>query len=183
MDQKYMNQTAIKSYCDDRLTEIRDVAKNGNPTGFLCIAAFVDLLAKLAAGRDQKGDGYKALVTNYFPDAYKNFTYRSGHKDLPAQFYSIFRCGILHAFSLFPDRPNRNGAKASTIVISHDGKDEGNTYTHMSNYNDKGFDAALLIADDLCNDLSSAIQTMFTDTSVQANAEIWVRQQPPIKGI
>jgi hypothetical protein len=178
-----MNHSAIKTYCEDRLKEIREVSKNGTPTGFLCVAAFVDFLAKLAAGCDQKRNGYKSLITAYFPDGYKNFTFSSGDKDLPAQFYSVFRCGILHGFSLFPDRPNRNGTKVRTIVISHDGKDGSNTYAHLSNYTDKGFDAALLLADNLCDDLASAIQSMFTYTSVQANAENWVRQQPPIQGI
>ena len=178
-----MNHVEIKQYCSDRLAEIRKVAQDGTPTGFLCLAAFVDFLAKLAAGKDKQSDGYRDLITNYFPDAYKNFVYKSGDKDLPAQFYSVLRCGILHGFSLYPDRPNRNGSKARTIVISHDGNDDGKTYTHLSNYSDKGFDAALLIADKLCDDMSSTIQKMFTYTSVQANAEKWVKKQPPIKGI
>lgn len=178
-----MNHTEIKKYCEDRLIEIRKVSQDGSPTGFLCLAAFVDFLAKLAAGKDEKSKGYKDLITTFFPDAYKNFVYNSGDKDLPTQFYSVLRCGILHGFSLYPDRPNRNGSKVRTIVISHDGKDGRKPYKHLSNYAEKGFDAALLIADKLCDDMSSAIQKMFTYTSVQANAEQWVKKQPPIKGI
>ena len=178
-----MNHTDIKKYCEDRLGEIRKVAQDGTPTGFLCLAAFVDFLAKLAAGDDNKREGYIDLITNYFPDAYKNFTYKSGDKDLPAQFYSVLRCGILHGFSLYPDQANRNNSKVRTIVISHDGKDGGKTFTHLSNYTNKKFDAALLIADKLCDDMSSAIQKMFTYTTVQVNAEKWVKKQPPIKEI
>lgn len=178
-----MNHTDIKQYCEDRLCEIRKVAQDGTPTGFLCLAAFVDFLAKLAAGKDNKRNGYMKLIAKYFPDSYKDFAYKSGDKDLPTQFYSVLRCGILHGFSLYPDRPNRNNSKARTIVISHDGNDDGKMYAHLSNYTDKGFDAALLIADNLCDDMSSAINSMFADKSVQANAEKWVKNQPPINGI
>jgi len=178
-----MDHIQIKQYCEARLSEIRKVAQDGTPMGFLCLAAFVDFLAKLAEGKDKKRTGYKDLISNYFPVTYKNFRFSSDDKDLPDQFYHVFRCGILHGFSLYPDQANRSSKVVRTIVISHDGKEGGKTYSHLDNYTDRGFDAAILIADKLCDDINTAIQTMFTYTSVQANSENWVRKQPPIQGI
>jgi hypothetical protein len=121
----------VQSYCEARIKEIRNILQDGTPMGFLCVASFVDFLSKLAKGEDKKKTGYKDLIKYYFPKGYTSFIYKSGESDLPDQFYHVFRCGILHSFSLFPDKPNRAGTTARTIVISHDGKTMAN-HTHIS---------------------------------------------------
>ncbi len=179
-----MDHIEIKKYCKDRITEIKSVAQNGNQTGFICIAAFVDFLAKISEGEDKGREGYKRLIREYFDPRYKQFTYSSGDADLPDQFYHIFRCGILHSFSLYPDRNNRRSSKVRTIVISHTGIDsDGDSFAHLQGYTKSGLDAAVLIANDLCDDISSAIDKMFASTSIQSNSEKWVLCQPPIKGL
>jgi hypothetical protein len=179
-----MNHSQIKQYCLDRLNEARPIIVNGTPWGFLCLAAFIDFLAKLAKNVDAKGPGYKDFFKAH-AHAYADFRYANGAQDLPEQFYHVLRCGICHSFSLKPDaQALGQGGREKSIHISHDGlDDDGTAYAHLSNYTKKGCDAAVLLGGSLCDDLTKLVCDMFSDVTVQTNAEAWVKDHPPINGI
>ena len=61
--------------------------------------------------------------------------------------------------------------------------DDGTAYEHLSNYTKKDHDAAVLLGGSLCDDLTKLVCDMFNDATVQANAEAWVKDHPPIMGI
>jgi len=176
----------IKTYCQNRLSELFPILTGGTPWGFLCLSSYVDFLAKLESNNDGKQKGYKQFFSKWFPKEYTEFTYSSGKQDLPEQFYHVFRCGLCHSFSLVPDSvAKKKGGRIKSISISHDGIDEidGTLYTHLSNYTKNGHDSAILIGGDLCKDLSVVIDNMFKDESVQRNSEAWVSKFPPINSL
>ena len=181
-----MTHAEIRSYCLARLSELRPIIVGGTPWGFLGLSAYVDFLAKLAWDADLKSPGYKDFFKLCFPDRYSDFTYASGRKDLPEQFYHVLRCGICHSFSLVPDAQSQsNGGRYRSILISHDGIDEsdGRAYAHLSGYRKAGMDAAILVGGTLCDDLVRVVDKMFLDSSIQQNAESWVSKFPPIASI
>jgi hypothetical protein len=180
-----MTHQQIKAYCLARLNEAKPIITNGTPWGFLCVAAYVDFLAKLAWNKDEKSKGYKDFFKLCFPDSYNNFTFSGGQKDLPEQFYHVLRCGICHSFSLVPDVMSQSsGGRSKSVIISHDGLDtDGTAYSHLDNYTKHGYDAAILLGGNLCDDLTQVVCNMFSDHSIQSNAEAWVAAFPPIGGI
>lgn len=177
-----MTYQQIEAYCLERLSEAKEIS---SPWGFLCVASFVDFLAKLSTNADQKSPGYKQFFSQWFPSSYVNFTYANGQQDLPEQFYHVLRCGISHSFSFYPDALSiSKGGRVRSVLITHDGQDDdGTVYSHLANYTKNGFDSAILIGGTLCNDLGTVIQNMFVDSTVQANAEQWVIKHPPIGAI
>jgi len=175
--------TEVKSYCDSRLGEIRSVIRVSPAFGFVCMAAFVEFLSKLYSGKDGKADGYIDFIRETFPPKYISCRFNSGDYDLPDQIYKTFRCGMLHAFSLTPDEPNRGSNKVRTIVISHDGKYGEKQYKHLDKFQENGFDAVVLIADDFCNDIQLAMNKFLTDSSYYNKVTGRIKQQPPLSSI
>jgi hypothetical protein len=178
-----MTHEQVKHYCLNRLTEIREIMKLRNPWGFVCAAAFIDLLSKINKGTDEKRAGYKDFIIEWLPDTYKTFQYANGENDLPYQLYHIFRCGILHSFSFSPTMTDKDARKQSVIIAHECQKDSGDYYKNLENYNKNGMDAAIIIAENLCDDLNYAIDNMFKDKNVQRNSEKWVKNSPLIDTI
>jgi hypothetical protein len=116
-----MTLQEAEAYFRLRIDELKQMIPAGTPWVFLCGTAVIEYLSKLAVGKDDGGRGFKKFVTDYMPDGYRNFKYKSGADDLPLQLYHILRCGIVHSFSLIPD-PNatRNKGRIRSVVLSHD---------------------------------------------------------------
>jgi hypothetical protein len=59
------------------------------------------------------GGNYINFVSTYFPEEYRDFSYKDGKKDLPDQMYSLLRNGLVHNFSFLPRVPPMGKAKCS----------------------------------------------------------------------
>lgn len=179
----------VKDYCESRLQEIREINKGYScPSAFVCIAAFIGFLSRLAFGTNlaQTGSDHSCFCTfvrKYMPPKYN---------PVSELLYKTFRCGLVHAMSFDPEitdsravylAHNRGGTHGyAKLAITHDtnlcslcsgGQLQKDTQTGMY----------VLVADVLCDDLSSAIDNMFKDQAVRNNSEEFVRVQRPIQGI
>jgi hypothetical protein len=185
----------VKDYCIKRLDEIRGINEGHPcPSAFVCIAAFMGFLSRLAFGTNIKGDHkdgewFKKFIQCYMPAKYhaKNFA-----QDQQSLMYNIFRCGIVHAMS-FDCEISENRTtylaeqdwqmrKAPQLFIAHD--------SNLSPYCDgerlKDFgkpNSYVLVASVLCDDLRKAINKMFESNSVKANSVEFVHVQRPIRGV
>ena len=178
----------VKDYCEKRLEEIRDI--NGShpcPSGFVCIAAFIAYLSRLAFGTNVKtdrhdGEWFKRFVGDFMPPKYHD------HADL---MYRTFRCGILHSMS-FDDEIDGN---RTVYLASNGGGTTGNSalaITHNMAFaplcsgntliKDSTTNAFVLVADVLCADVEAAIIAMFKNVAVQKNCEEFVACQRYITG-
>lgn len=179
----------VKAYCENRLEEIKAINKNHPcPSGFVCIAAFIAYLSRLAYGTNVRtdrhdGEWFKRFIRDFMPAKYHN------HDDL---MYRTFRCGILHSMS-FDDEIEEDRA---AYLASHVGGTTG--YAPLAITHDMAFapmcsgsaliretttNAFVLVADVLCNDIKFAITEMFKNVAVQKNSEEFVACQRYITGI
>ena len=195
MKKKIETWMEVKEYCFDRLEEIRRI-NDGHPcpSAFVCIAAFMGFLSRLAYGtnsaKDHKdGQWFKDFVTNFMPQKY------SPQADL---MYSTFRCGIVHAMSFDLEIPrayagtrsdylesiggvNRPAAK---LAITHDARFislcGGGELLQYEKDGKKG--PYVLVASVLCDDIAMAIDKMFGENEIQENSTWFIQVQRLITG-
>lgn len=177
----------IKDYCQQRLAEIRRINEQFScPSGFVCIAAFMGYLSRLAYGTNEKSDHSDGKWFKQFVDYFMPSKYR-GHGDL---MYNTFRCGILHSMS-FDDEisdARMNYLKqiggATTgypdLAISHDAGKYCVFCQGAQLQTLPGTQTYVLVASVLCDDIDRAIETMFSDSSVRLNMEAFVACQRSI---
>jgi hypothetical protein len=184
-----MTNADLLPYCLARLDELQPIVEEGNPWGFVCLASFVDFLSKLAEGEDKGGDGYKSLIEVYYPQAYRDFRYTLTTDRLHVQMYHVFRCGLLHSFSLYPDvakytKPGTTyPGRPRSVLLTHDGLDStGKKFAHLSLYSDAaaGLDAAILIASDFLSDTRQATADLLSTSATVSTAMKWVSLCPPV---
>jgi hypothetical protein len=179
-----MELEKARQYFEARATALRDMCASGDPFVFLCGTAVIEYLSKLAVGSDGKRAGFKQFIVDYMPEGYRNFTYRSGDRDLPLQMYHILRCGIIHSFSFKADgRAEDAGGRDHSIGLSHN-LSEG----HLVNFSKgKALDACCLNADEFVNDIRTGMTKLFNAAAnsrpTQENVEKWLQQHPPIEWI
>jgi hypothetical protein len=143
-----------------RLAQLRDMKPS--PWPFLCAAAMLEYLAKMAIG---KGRGpYKDFVRNYMRKEYREFQFVNGDTDLPEQIYHVLRCGIVHSFSLTPDLKDYPKGRNKSIVIAH----EGNHLSRFTGWGGHFEDAVLLVFEDFANDIGAALDKVFSDAASDA---------------
>ncbi|MBL7234894.1 hypothetical protein [Komagataeibacter oboediens] len=117
----------FKSYMLERFLELERDSR-GTAWDFVGLSVSLDYLASLTkihvidqrTGKlkCQSGSEYfTSFINNFFPEAYSQFTYRCGSKDLPEQMYRILRCGLAHAFSLYGEPSGRG--RTGSIMIGH----------------------------------------------------------------
>ena len=184
-----MNWQDIQRYCLDRLDEIRDINRSHHcPSSFVCIAAFMGFLSRLAYGDNVQrsvsdGVAFKAFVSNFMPQQYKD------HEE---ELYKTFRCGIVHAMSFDPeykDIPSKL-AELSTggrmgnapIAITHAPTNSLPT-PYATVATSVSGSILTLNAFDVCDDIETSIKTMFANPVYRNNAEQFVACQRPIQGI
>lgn len=188
-----MDKKEIERYFKARVKEVQRILKDGPPWGFLCAAAFLDCLSKLVAGQDNKAKGYKHFVKDYLAKinpAYASFKYKNGATNLPEQLYHVFRCGIIHSFSLVPDQQSLNsGGRSRSIVLCHRKESKRKHLPHLSRYSaGKISEAAVFVAEDFGKDLKKVVKLIFSpqvktiDPQITKKMKKWVYQQPPIMG-
>ncbi len=188
-----MKKKEIEGYFKARVKEVQRILEDVTPWGFLCAVAFLDCLSKLVAGSDKKAPGYKAFVRNYLQavnSKYNTFRYNDSTVSLPDQMYHVFRCGIIHSFSLIPDQQSlRKGGRPHSIRLCHQKEAKAKNISHLSHYS-KGAttDACLFVAEDFGKDLEKVVRLIFSSKAKAIDADItkkmkqWVSQHPPISG-
>jgi hypothetical protein len=156
-----------------------------------CSAAFLEYLAKLSDGADTGGPGYKNFVTTWLArvrPAYASFRYRGGQADLPDQMYHVLRCGIVHSLSAIPDaRARAKGGRDRSIILCHRAESQQRTMPHLSNYSTPQIpDAAVFVAEDFVDDISSVVEIMFTEavpgSALERCMDTWLGQYPLLSG-
>jgi len=79
---------AHRHFCD-MLQKLRNMEPS--PWPFLCAAAMLDYLAKMAIGSGKSA--YKQFIRQYMKPEYRDFQFANGDRDLPEQVYHVLRCG------------------------------------------------------------------------------------------
>ena len=173
----------IQEYCENQLEVIRQI--NGDkrfqtPVSFVCIAAFIGYLSRLAYGKNCIHDSDSQIYTRFVTEILG--CVKNDYKAIANDLYFVFRCGIVHSMSFKPPC----GAKEPicNIAISHDPKTQWNVNRCFYRHTDQIGDVyTVLNADDLISDLSKAILQMFADATLRQHAIDFANKQPPIKGI
>ena len=184
-----MNWKDIQKYCLDRLDEIRDINLSHQcPSSFVCIAAFMGFLSRLAYGDNVQrsisdGTAFKDFVSTFMPQQYK------GHEE---ELYKTFRCGIVHAMSFDPeykdiqtrmaDLSSGGRTGAASIAITHSSASPQSPQYATISCSTTG-SSMTLNALDLCDAVKKAIKTLFANPTYCKNAEEFVACQRPIQAI
>lgn len=176
-----MDHKDLKKYCIDRLNEIEAINHYSHtPSAFVCIASFISFLSELAYGtnerNDKTGKKYRDFVARYLPKY-------AMYKD---EFYSTFRCGIVHSMTLYKQIKGKRSAKSKiqlpTIVITHDLNYAKQNV--VQKYTKNGFNAIIIHAFDLCAEIRAAIDIMFDpmepNNPAYSNSVVFVKYQKPI---
>ena len=165
----------VKAYCVQRLEEIRKInADNPCPSAFVCIAAFIGYLSRLAYGTNLRSRTDK----KWFEDFVIHFMPRKYHPHVDA-LYSTFRCGIVHSMSFddeidcdrdaFLAKWDKTKRLPSDLAITHHSKYRKYcSGEHLEREPEKN--QLVLVADVLCADIATAIGNMFNDDQVQHNS-------------
>lgn len=183
----------VQSTLDSTFEAHKNVCSRKSPLGFLCLAALIDYLSKLAYGKTKglrESDRYVNFIKEFFPSRYNNFPYRNGERDLPRQMYYVLRCGMVHSFTLVPDEQGiKHGARRNSIVLCHRREAKRNGLSHLGNYKDKQGrfdDAALFVMEDFLEDTKTAgyklIKKARKNPSLRENIIEWYTKNPPITG-
>ena len=194
MAKKIESWKDIKEYCLDRLAEIRRI-NDGHPcpSAFVCIAAFIGFLSRLAYGtnnvRNRDHEIFVKFVQNFMPSKY------TPHAD---QMYLTFRCGIVHAMSFDSGNIEKGidcEAYLNSVGANRVAADLAITHSDELSYLCAGEDLLrcelkdgaqgpyVLVAKVLCDDIATAIDKMFDEKEIQDNSEGFVKVQRLIAGI
>lgn len=178
----------VQSTLDRTFEALKNVCSRKSPLGFLCVAALIDYLSRLAYGRpkgSQDWERYTNFIREFFPARYRDFQYKNGERDLPEQMYYVLRNGMVHSFTLVPIGKGR----VNSIVLCHRREAKRDKYSHLGNYKDKKskFDnAALFVMEDFLEDTKTAAYKLINKarkrSSLRKNILDWYIKTPPITG-
>jgi len=160
-----MDLPAARRYFEARAGEIRSHCGSGSAFVFIEECVLLEYLASAEAGKAATAATYKAFVSNWLGrvrPAYRDFAFRDGQQNLPAQMYYVLRCGLVHSFSLTPDAKGQSaGGRDRSIVLSH--RSDGRR--HLTRYpkRAKAPDAVLFVAEDFADDLRSVVRILFDE--------------------
>jgi hypothetical protein len=181
----------VHSTLDFSFKALKNVCSRKSPFGFLCLAALIDYLSKLAYGGNLKDwERYIKFITEFFPLKYRNFQYKTGKQDLPQQIYYVLRNGMVHSFTLIPDEKGRKyGGRSNSIILCHRREAKRDRLIHLGNYRNRHGrfdDAALFIMEDFFEDTKIAayklIKKACLNPSLRKEIQAWYIKYPPITG-
>jgi hypothetical protein len=190
-----MTDRQIQRYFTDRIGELRDLAKRGDPWVFLCASSFIEYLAKIELGKATLQDDYKNFLKNYFfriCPKYARVKYSSGKLDLAEQMYHVLRCGIVHSFSLFADsRAQAKGGRHRSILLAHQKAGIEHLANFVNSRRKPKIDAVVFVAEDFVEDVAKVTEALFADSRkksadgkrIKKNIRAWVGQYPPIGSV
>jgi hypothetical protein len=147
----------------------------------------LEYLAKMGEGNGPKA--YKEFIRNYLRPAYSAFAFADGG-NLPDQIYHVLRCGLVHSFSLTPDKTGkRSGGRNESIIIAYNGehlekyplKIDSPLYISPSHHQD----AVWFVFPEFCNDIEAAIKRVFSaaqsDMDLRGRMEKHLTENPPVR--
>jgi hypothetical protein len=174
------NKANYHAYFKDRVSELNSI--NHAIWGFVGASALLEYVTQLVNSGNSDARLYKAFFSlRYLNPKYNVFTYASGKQDLPTQMYHVFRCGLLHGFTLVPDSKGiSKGARKGSIVLS--ALKDDHTLAVSDNcklYTDYGFDACQLVLEPFVADIGIAIDKIFADSSLDTSIEDSSKIHPP----
>ena len=173
----------IQEYCENQLDVIRRINADKRfqtPVSFVCIAAFIGYLSRLAYGTNSLNDSDSQIYIRFVKNILGNV--KNDYRAIADDLYFVFRCGIVHSMSFKPPC----GAKVPicNMAISHDPKTQWGVNRCFYRHTDQRGDVyTVLNADDLIADLSKAISYMFADATLRQHAIDFANKQQPITGI
>lgn len=177
-----MNIAEAQKYLKNRLGEISQVGTaQENPWPFVMCTTFVDYMKAISGY-----SSYSSFICAYFPAKYKNFYYKDlGKKDLPKQMYHILRCGIVHSFSLFPDRIGvKRNARPRAITISHSSSKNKHLDYKVWQRDGQTYYSAVFVLEDFVKDISTALNKLFRtakqDKKLRSRIQAHLKKQPLI---
>ena len=186
-----MNILEAKNYFHDLISAAKKYCADRTPLPFVLGASFIDYFSKMVEGKDKKGPGYKDFVTTYMKEVrqeYVTFKYSNGVPDLPVQMYHVLRCGIVHSFSLIPDKSvHKQPGRDHSIALCHKAEADQKGLKHLSHYAGSwNLDAALFVIEDFLDDLLAVNELIYNkavnDSKLREKIENWLRVSPPISG-
>jgi hypothetical protein len=205
-----MNILEAKNYFQDLISAAKKYCADHTPLPFVLGACFIDYFSKMVKGKDKGGRGYKDFVRKYMKEVrqeYATFRYLNGVPDLPVQMYHILRCGIVHSFSLVPDktyhkrpfflnlcnlglRPKasyKQHGRDHSIALCHKTEADQKGLKHLSPYaGPRNLDAALFVIEDFLDDLLAVNELICkradNDDKLREKIENCLRVSPPISG-
>lgn len=168
---------------------------------FVCAATMIDYLASLENGAPAGRKRYIGFIKDRMRVEYCNFEYIGRYRragtgvrewgtyipreitkcDLPEQMYYMFRCGLVHGFSLVPSSQEKtNGARARSIALSNRKDASKDGKNHLDNYVKAPYiaDSAYFVDEDLLDDLIAATTSLFADTSKHQNISKMLKERP-----
>ena len=156
---------------------------------FVVPCCFLEYLAKLYYGRilpnDNKANDksiYLKFVNEIFIETnpkYKTFEYDNREIKLGDQMYLILRCGIVHAFSLTPNRRRNTVGKLRSIILA----DKNDELEHLANFSNEFVeDSCIFKLEEFINDLDKSLDSLFhkaeSDMTIAKNITDWTDDYP-----
>lgn len=191
---------------DYLIAEINSLrALRGTVWVFVCAATMIDYLASLSKGRPSGRAGYIEFIKEEMKTEYANFRYEKRHRkpgtgidkkrgnrlvyvprtmthsDLPEQMYYMFRCGLVHGFSLVPSPQElKNGGRERSITINSktDAIVDGKAHLERFSKPPQVVDSIYFIDEDLLDDLVLATNKLFADSAKHANISKMLKERP-----
>jgi hypothetical protein len=182
-----MNILVAKQYFHKLISAAKEYCVDGTPLPFVLGACFIDYFCKMVDGEDKKKTGYKDFVTKYMKEVreeYVTFKYANGAQDLPAQMYHVLRCGVVHSFSLIPDKKvNKQPGRDHSVALCHKAEADKKGLKHLSHYaGPRNLDAALFVIEDFLDDLLAVNELIYNkavnDSTLRGKIEGWLRVSP-----
>jgi hypothetical protein len=96
--------------------------------------------------------------------------------------YHVLRCGIVHGYSLVPDKISiSKGGRKRSILLGH----RKNCDTHFEKNEENGLDSVVFTAEDFAEDLEKLTDAIFKemapkDQNLSKNIVDWYSKYPPI---
>lgn len=175
----------LKNQLKDVIKYMRDTKSAGTACRFIVPCCFLDYLTKLYNGKSTKSEHYIHFIESNLKKVnskYKDFKYKNGEMDLPEQIYYIMRCGLVHSFSLSPEKKyeGKNSGRKQSIVLADETDKELN---HLDSFsNDKIKDACVFKLDVFIDDLEKVLDKMFKSAEskpdIQKNILKWAKACP-----
>lgn len=180
----------LKNQLKDIIKYMRDTKSAGTACRFIVPCCFLDYLTKLYYGKSTTSRHYIEFVEKILKKVnlnYKDFKYKNGKVDLPEQIYYILRCGLVHSFSMTPEKKyqNENSGRKQSIVLA----DETDiNLNHLDSFsNDRIDDACVFKLEVFINDLEKVLDKLFNiaehESKTQKNILKWSKECPFIVDI
>jgi hypothetical protein len=190
INKRFRSLKWIEEYFLDLISGLKRQIKNGDPWLFVCGSAYIDYLTRTVNGRETGAFDYKKFLRDYFFKAcpeYMNVPFKNTCTKMDVQMYHVLRCGIVHQFSLRPDRRGRSyGGRDRSILLAHGYKN--NLIAFSNNRTRPPLDSVVLVAEHFLDDLEKVTKFVFMQARkrtsqgqlLRNNIRNWVRLHPPL---